>query len=83
MARETAAATAGPAGSTRAAARRPRVVLVDVFETMLRVDALGSRFVDVGRRVPGGSPRDAVSTGFSAGGCRSLHRRHDRATRRR
>ena len=25
------------------------MVLVDVFETMLRVDALGSRFVDVGR----------------------------------
>jgi 2-haloacid dehalogenase len=33
----------------RASARRPRVVLVDVFETMLRVDALGDRFVDVGR----------------------------------
>ena len=33
----------------RASARRPRVVLVDVFETMLRVDALGSRFVDIGR----------------------------------
>ena len=33
----------------RAPARRPRVVLVDVFETMLRVDAMGSRFVDVGR----------------------------------
>jgi 2-haloacid dehalogenase len=41
-----------PADTTqggRAPARRPRVVLVDVFETMLRVDALGSRFVDVGR----------------------------------
>ena len=40
-----------PADTTqgaRAPARRPRVVLVDVFETMLRVDALGSRFVDVG-----------------------------------
>ena len=49
MTRETAAATAGPAGFPRAAARRPRVVLVDVFETILRVDALGSRFVDVGR----------------------------------
>ena len=36
--------TPGP----RAPARRPRVVLVDVFETMLRVDNLGSRFVDVG-----------------------------------
>jgi 2-haloacid dehalogenase len=33
----------------RAPDRRPRVVLIDVFETMLRVDALGSRFVDVGR----------------------------------
>ena len=33
----------------RAPARRPRVVLIDVFETMLRVDALGARFVDVGR----------------------------------
>lgn len=35
--------------SGRAPARRPRVVLVEVFETMLRVDALRSRFVDVGR----------------------------------
>lgn len=33
----------------RAPDRRPRVVLVDVFETMLQVEALGSRFVDVGR----------------------------------
>lgn len=33
----------------RAAARRPRAVLIDVFETMLQVDALRSRFVDVGR----------------------------------
>jgi len=33
----------------RAPARRPRVVLVDVFGTMLRLDALGARFVDVGR----------------------------------
>jgi len=41
-----AAETALPA---RAPARRPRVVLVDVFETMLRVDALRGRFVDVGR----------------------------------
>lgn len=41
----------GPDGEARprAADRRPRVVLLDVFETMLRVDALGSRFVDVGR----------------------------------
>jgi len=40
---------ADPTLPARAPARRPRVVLVDVFETMLRVDALGSRFVDVGR----------------------------------
>lgn len=33
----------------RAAARRPRVVLLDVFETMLQVSALRGRFVDVGR----------------------------------
>ena len=33
----------------RAPARRPRVVLVDVLGTMLRMDALGSRFVDIGR----------------------------------
>ncbi|TQM04046.1 HAD-IA family hydrolase [Pseudonocardia kunmingensis] len=33
----------------RAPDRRPRAVLLDVFETMLRVDALGARFVDVGR----------------------------------
>jgi 2-haloacid dehalogenase len=33
----------------RAPDRRPRAVLVDVFETMLRLDALRSRFVDVGR----------------------------------
>ena len=37
------------AGGGRAVARRPRVVLFDVFETVLRVDALASRFVDVGR----------------------------------
>jgi 2-haloacid dehalogenase len=48
MAREAATGTA-VAAAPRASARRPRVVLVDVFETMLRVDALGSRFVDVGR----------------------------------
>ncbi len=36
-------------GRERAADRRPQVVLFDVFETMLRVDALGDRFVDVGR----------------------------------
>jgi len=42
----------GPVGDTertRAPARRPRVVLLDVFETMLQVDALRSRYVDVGR----------------------------------
>lgn len=33
----------------RAADRRPRVVLLDVYETMLQVEALRSRFVDVGR----------------------------------
>jgi 2-haloacid dehalogenase len=45
------AAGAAPDGvpRARAADRRPRVVLIDVFETMLRVDALGERFVDVGR----------------------------------
>ena len=37
-----------PTPSVRAPARRPRVVLLDVFETMLRVDALRDRFVDVG-----------------------------------
>jgi 2-haloacid dehalogenase len=40
---------AEPTLPERAPARRPRVVLVDVFETMLRVDALRTRFVDVGR----------------------------------
>jgi len=33
----------------RAPDRCPRVVLFDVFETMLRVDALADRFVEVGR----------------------------------
>jgi 2-haloacid dehalogenase len=33
----------------RAPDRRPRAVLIDVFETMLQVDALRARFVDVGR----------------------------------
>jgi 2-haloacid dehalogenase len=46
---EPAAGTAGPTAFPRAPARRPRVVLVDVLETMLRVDALSNRFVDVGR----------------------------------
>ena len=41
--------TDGAAGSLRVPARRPRVVLVDVFETMLRVEGLRTRFVDVGR----------------------------------
>jgi 2-haloacid dehalogenase len=40
---------AGQSERLRAAARRPRAVLLDVFETMLRVSALRSRFVDVGR----------------------------------
>ena len=39
----------GPVDRLRVPARRPRAVLIDVFETMLRVDALRSRFVDVGR----------------------------------
>ncbi|MHC8505932.1 HAD family hydrolase [Pseudonocardia artemisiae] len=33
----------------RAADRRPRVVLLDVFDTMVRLDSLRGRFVDVGR----------------------------------
>jgi 2-haloacid dehalogenase len=33
----------------RAPARRPKVVLFDVFETLLQLDALRTRFVDVGR----------------------------------
>jgi len=33
----------------RIPARRPRVVLLDVFETLLQLNALRSRFVDVGR----------------------------------
>jgi 2-haloacid dehalogenase len=50
---------ADPTLPARAPARRPRVVLVDVFETMLRVDALRSRFVDVGR------PADEVALFFA------------------
>jgi 2-haloacid dehalogenase len=38
-----------PAAAPRAPDRRPRVVLFDVFETLLRVEALASRFVDIGR----------------------------------
>ena len=53
--RAMAAETADTAPAVRAPARRPRVVLVDVFETMLRVDALGSRFVDIGRPAEEGS----------------------------
>lgn len=37
----------GPTG--RAPDRRPDVVLFDVFETLLQLDALGKRFADVGR----------------------------------
>ncbi|HEX4248805.1 MAG TPA: HAD-IA family hydrolase [Pseudonocardia sp.] len=33
----------------RTRARRPKVVLLDVFDTLLQVEALRSRFVDVGR----------------------------------
>ncbi|MDT7706224.1 MAG: 2-haloacid dehalogenase [Pseudonocardiales bacterium] len=40
---------AGGTDRARAAARRPRVVLFDVFETMLQVSELQHRFVDVGR----------------------------------
>jgi 2-haloacid dehalogenase len=40
---------AATTGGLRAPDRRPRAVLVDVFETMLQVDALRLRFVDVGR----------------------------------
>jgi 2-haloacid dehalogenase len=50
---------AEPTLPARAAARRPRVVLVDVFETMLRVDALAGRFVDIGR------PADDVALFFA------------------
>ncbi|MBW0091081.1 HAD-IA family hydrolase [Pseudonocardia sp. KRD-184] len=49
MTQEAQSAARGPDDRPRAADRRPRVVLFDVFETMLQVDALGSRFVDVGR----------------------------------
>ena len=49
MAARTTAESAVETEVERAPARRPRVVLVDVFDTMLRVDALGSRFVDLGR----------------------------------
>jgi 2-haloacid dehalogenase len=45
----SAMADGGQPNRLRVPARRPRVVLIDVFETMLRVDALRSRFVDVGR----------------------------------
>jgi 2-haloacid dehalogenase len=33
----------------RTRARRPKVVLIDVFETMLQIEGLRPRFVDVGR----------------------------------
>ena len=45
---ESTGSTASTEG-VRAADRRPRAVLLDVFETVLRVDALRSRFADVGR----------------------------------
>jgi 2-haloacid dehalogenase len=45
----TIASGAATTVGLRAPDRRPRAVLFDVFETMLRVDALRSRFVDVGR----------------------------------
>jgi 2-haloacid dehalogenase len=47
---ETGGIPAGPQPDrVRAEGRRPRAVLLDVFETVLRVDALRTRFVDVGR----------------------------------
>ncbi|GAA5129098.1 HAD-IA family hydrolase [Pseudonocardia adelaidensis] len=45
----TIASGAAVTGGVRAPDRRPRAVLFDVFETMLQVDALRTRFVDVGR----------------------------------
>lgn len=45
----TIASGAATTVGLRAPDRRPRAVLFDVFETMLRVDVLRSRFVDVGR----------------------------------
>jgi 2-haloacid dehalogenase len=45
----TTAEAGNPLDRVRAPDRRPRVVLLDVFETMLQVDALRARFVDVGR----------------------------------
>lgn len=45
----TIASGAATTVGLRAPDRRPRAVLFDVFETMLRVDALRDRFVDVGR----------------------------------
>lgn len=47
--RTTGPGPPGEPSADRAPDRRPRVVLFDVFETILQVDALGSRFVDVGR----------------------------------
>ncbi|NMI00054.1 HAD-IA family hydrolase [Pseudonocardia acidicola] len=44
-----AAAVTPVPDSGRAPDRRPRVVLLDVFDTMVRLDALRTRFVDVGR----------------------------------
>ena len=45
--------TAPPTGPERTKARRPKVVLFDVFDTLLDLEALRPRFVDVGR-----SPHD-------------------------
>lgn len=44
----TTVESGSPLDRMRAPDRRPRVVLFDVFETMLQVEALRSRFVDVG-----------------------------------
>lgn len=40
---------AAPPARERAPDRRPRVVLFDVFETILRLEGLAARFVEVGR----------------------------------
>ena len=53
----SAAAAGGPSDRLRVPARRPRVVLIDVFETMLRVEALRA---PVRRRRPPGARVGAV-----------------------
>ena len=46
---DAAGLIASGATTPRAPDRRPRVVLVDVFGTILRLEVLRSRFVDIGR----------------------------------